>query len=405
MLMRRVYVDHNATTPLEPAVVEAMMPFLREEFGNASSIHSVGQRARAAVEAARAQVAGLIGAREKEVVFTSGGTEADNLAVRGVVGASMLPRKHVITSTIEHHAVLNTCQALEAEGVEVTYLPVDSRGLIDVNDVKRAITDDTVLITIMHANNELGTIEPIAEIAALAREHNQTAEARAAARIVVHTDAVQTAGKLSLDVKELGVDLLTLSAHKLYGPKGVGALYLRRGLPLKPLLFGGHHERDRRAGTENVAGIVGLGKATELAAAQGREETERVSQLRDELERRLVAAVPQCGINGAGAPRTPNTTNLYFDFVEGEALVIALDLKGVACSTGAACSSGAVEPSHVLTAIGLPPERARASLRFSLGRHTTREEIDTILQVLPPTVEHLRALSPLYKKPVEAEAR
>jgi len=393
--MRRVYLDHNATTPLAPEVLRAMTPYLTEEFGNASSIHSVGQRARAGVEQARSQVAALLGAREKEIVFTSGGTEADNMAIRGVVGASERARKHIVTSAIEHHAVLNTCQALEAEGVSVTYVPVSSGGVVDPEDVRRAITPDTVLITLMHANNELGTVQPIAEIAALARER----------KIPFHTDAVQSAGKLPLDVKELGVDLLSLSAHKIYGPKGVGVLYIRRNLPLKPLFFGGHHERDRRAGTENVAGIVGLGAAAELAAAHFEAEGKRIAALRDELERRLLERVPQAGLNGDRARRTPNTTNLYFDFAEGEPLVIALDLKGVAVSTGAACSSGAVEPSHVLTAIGLAPERARASLRFSLGRSTTREDIDYVCEVLPGVVEHLRELSPLYSKTGSIAAR
>ncbi len=392
--MRRVYFDHNATTPLAAEVLEAMQPYLTEEFGNASSIHSVGQRARAGVEQARAQVAALIGARDKEIVFTSGGTEADNLAIHGVVGAAERPRKHIVTSTIEHHAVLNTCQALEAEGVSVTYVPVSRGGLVDPEDVRRALTPDTVLITIMHANNELGTVQPIAEIARIARER----------KIPFHTDAVQSAGKLPLNVAELGVDLLSLSAHKIYGPKGVGALYIRRGLPLKPLMFGGHHERDRRPGTENVAGIVGFGVAAERAYAHLAEEASRLAGLRDELERRILERVPHTGLNGDPARRTPNTTNLCFDFIEGEPLVIALDLKGIACSTGAACSAGAVEPSHVLTAIGLPPERARASLRFSLGRANTREEVDYVAEVLPAVVEHLRELSPLYKKPAAARA-
>jgi cysteine desulfurase len=392
--MRRVYFDHNATTPLAPEVLEAMAPYLTEEFGNASSIHSVGQRARAGVERARAQVAALLGAREKEIIFTSGGTEADNMAIRGVVGASERPRKHVVTSAIEHHAVLNTCQALEVEGVAVTYIGVGRNGIVDPEDVRRAITPDTVLLTLMHANNELGTVQPLTEIARIARER----------KIPFHTDAVQSVGKIPLNVAELGVDLLSLSAHKLYGPKGVGALYIRRNLPLKLLMTGGHHERDRRPGTENVAGIVGLGAAAELARLHREEESKRLAALRDSLERRLLASIPHCGLNGDPARRTPNTTNLHFDFVEGEPLVIALDLKGVAVSTGAACSSGAVEPSHVLTAIGLPPERARASLRFSLGRATTAADVDYVCEVLPAVVEHLRSLSPLYKKPVPASA-
>ncbi|HXE75596.1 MAG TPA: cysteine desulfurase NifS [Candidatus Xenobia bacterium] len=390
--MRRVYFDHNATTPLAPEVLEAMMPYLTEEYGNASSIHSVGQRARAGVERARAQVAALLGARDKEIVFTSGGTESDNMAIRGVVAAADRPRKHVITSTIEHSAVLHTCQALEAEGVAVSYVPVNRGGVVDPEDVRRAITSDTVLITIMHANNELGTVQPIAEIARIAREH----------KIPMHTDAVQSAGKIRVNVEELGVDLLALSAHKLYGPKGVGALYIRRNLPLKPLMTGGHHERDRRPGTENVPGIVGLGAAAELARLHLEEEGKRLAALRDDLERRILASVPHCGLNGDPARRTPNTTNIHFDFIEGEPLVIALDLKGIAVSTGAACSSGAVEPSHVLTAIGLPPERARASLRFSLGRASTEADVDYVCEILPGVVDHLRALSPLYKKAVAA---
>ncbi|MDA2912951.1 cysteine desulfurase NifS [Acidobacteriia bacterium AH_259_A11_L15] len=398
--MRRVYLDYNATTPLAPEVVQAMLPFLTEEYGNASSIHSVGQRARAAVEQARAQVAALIGAREKEIVFTSGGTEADNLAVRGVVEAAERPRKpesgkHVVTSTIEHHAVLNTCQALEAEGVAVTYVPVNSAGLIDPEEVRRALTPDTVLISIMHANNELGTVQAIAEIARIARGR----------KIPFHTDAVQAVGKLPVNVREWGVDLLSLSAHKICGPKGVGALWVRRGMRLKPLFFGGHHERDRRPGTENVPGIVGLGAAAELAGARRAEEAVRVKSLRDELESRILARVPHATVNGDRQQRTPNTSNISFEFVEGEALVIALDLKGIACSTGAACSAGAVEPSHVLTAIGLSPEGAHGSLRFSLGRQTTREDIDYVAETLPAVVEHLRELSPLYKKSVAAASK
>lgn len=388
MTGRRVYIDHNATTPLAAEAFQAMRPLLAEDYGNPSSIHRAGQQVRAAVEHARTQVAALIGAGEKEVVFTSGGTEADNLAIRGVVGASSKSRKHIVTTTIEHHAVLNTCQALEAEGAEVTYVGVDSRGIVNPEDVERAITPDTILLTVMHANNELGTVQPIGEIARIARQR----------KIPFHTDAVQSAGKLPVNVRELGVDLLTLSAHKLYGPKGVGALYVRGGLRLKPLMSGGHHERDRRPGTENAAGIVGFGAAAELARQRFGEEAEREAKLRDELESRILVRVPHAGINGAGALRTPNTTNIYFDYAEGEALVIALDLKGIACSTGAACSSGAVEPSHVLTAIGLPPERARASLRFSLGRETTAEDVNYIAETLPDVVEHLRALSPLYKR-------
>lgn len=388
--MRRLYFDHNATTPVERTVLEAMLPFFSEEFGNASSIHSAGQRARAAVERAREQVAALLGARAAEITFTSGGTESDNLAIFGVVAAAEGDRKHVIATAIEHSAVLNTCQALEKQGVAVTYVPVGRDGVVDPSDVRRAIRPETVLITVMHANNELGTVQPVEEIGRIAAE----------ADIFFHTDAVQSAGKVPIDVEQLGVDLLSISAHKLYGPKGVGALYARKGTRLHPILFGGHHERDRRPGTENVAGIVGLGSAAEQARLHLAEESARIAALRDRLEAGLLERIPHARANGSRAHRTPNTANITFPFCEGEALVIALDLKGIACSTGAACSSGAVEPSHVLTAIGLPPEEARASLRFSLGRANTAADVDFALAVIPGVVEHLRELSPLYKKTV-----
>jgi cysteine desulfurase len=393
--MRRVYFDHNATTPVDHEVLEAMLPFFADEFGNASSIHSFGQRTRAAVEQARESVAALLGVRPAEMVFTSGGTESDNLAIFGVVaaGGGAAGRKHVITTEIEHHAVLNACQALERRGVEVTYLPVSPEGLVDPDDARRAIRPETVLITVMHANNELGTLQPIEEIGRIAAE----------ADIYFHSDAVQSAGKVPLDVDRLGVDLLSISGHKLCGPKGAGALYVRKGTRLEPLLYGGHHERDRRPGTENVAGIVGFGKAAELARRRLGEGSARVATLRDRLEEGLLAAVPYDRVNGSRTQRTPNTTNITFSFVEGEALVIALDLKGLACSTGAACSSGAIEPSHVLTAIGLPPEDARASLRFSLGHDNSEEDVQFALSLIPGVVEHLRELSPLYKKPVAAQ--
>ena len=392
MASQRVYIDYNATTPVDPRVAEVMVPYLTEHFGNASSIHSIGQRAHAAVENAREQVAELIGTRAKEIIFMSGGTEADNHAIRGVAGASNKERKHIITTTTEHNAVLNTCQMLESGGVRVTYVPVSEQGAVDPEDIRKAITPETVLITVMHANNELGTVQPIAGIAAIAREHE----------IPFHTDAVQSAGKVPVKAEEWGVDLLSLSAHKLYGPKGVGALCIRGALPLEPLIFGGKHQRARRPGTENVAGVVGMGAAAELARLQFEEEGKRLSALRDRLERSILECVPFAAASGAGAPRTPNTANIYFDFIEGEALVIALDLKGIACSTGAACSSGAVEPSHVLTAIGLPPERARASLRFSLGRMTREEDVDRVLETLPVVVGQLRELSPRYKEAAAA---
>jgi len=389
--MDRLYFDYNATTPVLPEVLEAMMPFYAGVYGNPSSIHHFGQQARSAVEQARSQVARLLNCRPNEVVFTGGGTEADNLAILGAVRAAP-PRgngtKHVITTRIEHHAVLNACEALEKEGVEVTYLPVDSSGVIDLDDLGRALRPETLLVTVMLANNEIGTIQPVAEAAAIARQHGA----------LMHTDAVQAAGKLPLDVKALGVDLLTISGHKLYAPKGVGALFVRRNTRLQPLTFGGRHERDRRPGTENVPGIVALGRAAELAGQSLAAESTRLSRLRDRLERGLLARVDEAAVNGDPARRVYNTSNIHFDYVEGEALVIALDLKGVACSTGAACSSGAMEPSHVLTAIGLRPDQARASLRFSLGKHSTEEEVDRLLEIVPDVVSRLRELSPVYKK-------
>jgi cysteine desulfurase len=386
--MKPVYLDYNSTTPVAQEVLEAMLPYFSREAGNASSIHSFGQRARSAVEHARAAVAELMGARPAEIVFTSGGTESDNLAVRGIVAASAGSRKHLITSQIEHHAVLNTCQELEREGVDVSYVRASPQGVVDPEDVRRALRPETVLITVMHANNELGTVQPVEEIGKIAAE----------ADVYFHSDAVQTAGKLPIRVEAMGADLLSISAHKFRGPKGVGALYVRKGTRLRPLFYGGHHERDRRPGTENVPGIVGLGRAAELASANLAADAEGIAGRRDRLERELLARVPHARANGSQAPRTPNTTNIVFPFVEGEALVIALDLKGVACSTGAACSAGAVEPSHVLTAIGLAPEDARASLRFSLGHETTDEEIDFAISVVPGAVEHLRELSPLYQR-------
>ena len=392
--MNRVYLDFNATTPVEPEVIDAMLPYFSAEFANAASIHTPGQKARAAVETAREQVAALIGARPQEIVFTSGGTESDNHAIFGIVEAAGGHEKHIVTSAIEHEAVLNTCQALEKRGVRLTYLATSADGQIDLGDVRRAIRPETVLITIMHANNELGTVQPLEEIGRIAKE----------ADIYFHTDAVQSAGKISIDVNKLQVDLLSISGHKLYAPKGIGALYVRGGTRLRQLLYGGHHQRGFRPGTENVAGIVGLGKAAEIARKSLVEDAQRISALRDRLQQGLLHRVPQSRVNAASAPRTPNTTNLVFPGVEGEALLIALDLKGLACSTGAACSSGAVEPSHVLTAIGLPPEEARASLRFSLGRHTTPADIDFVLNVVPAAVAQLRELSPTFRKEATAHS-
>ena len=385
--MKRVYFDCNATTAVEPAVVEAMLPYLSGEFGNASSIHGFGQRARGAVETAREQVASLLGARAQEIVFTSGGTEADNLAIFGCVAAAKRPA-HVITSAIEHHAVLNACQKLERDGVAVTYVAVGADGIVDAEEIRRALRAETVLISVMHANNELGTIQPIEEIGEIARE----------AGVAFHTDAVQSAGKLPLDVTRLGVDLLSLSAHKIYGPKGIGALYVKTGTRLEPMFYGGHHERDRRPGTENVAAIVGLGRAAESARALLDESATRISAMRDRLEETILETIPHCRVNGDRSRRVANTTNITFAGAEAESLVIALDLRGVACATGAACSSGAVEPSHVLTAIGLTPEQGRSSIRFSLGRNTVEAEIDFAVNAVRAAVEKLREISPRYRK-------
>ena len=387
-MMRRVYLDNNATTPLAPEVFEAMKPYLAEDYGNASSIHWFGQRAKAAIENAREELAHLIHARPAEIVFTSGGTESDNAAIFGIVEAAKRPSKHVVTSNIEHHAVLYASRELEKRGVRVTYIRAGADGVVDPADLERAIEPDTVLITVMHANNELGTIQPLEEIGLMARERD----------IYFHSDAVQSVGKIPVDVEELGVDLLSLSAHKLNGPKGVGALYVRKGTILKPLLYGGHHERDRRPGTENTAGIVGLGRASALAREGIAEEGARVGVLRDELERAILERVPLSAVNGDRARRLPTTTNIRFDHIEGEGFVIALDLKGVACSTGAACSSGSVEVSHVLSGIGLTPAQARSSIRFSLGRYNTPADVAATLEVLPEVVERLRAVSPHYKK-------
>jgi cysteine desulfurase len=392
-MVRRVYLDNNATTPVLPEVMEAVRPYFGERFGNASSIHSHGQQTRAAVERARESVAALIGARASEIVFTSGGTEADNLAVFGVVGPGSRAGivgdgDHVISSTIEHHAVLNACRHLEQVGCSVTYVQVDGRGVVDPEDVRRALRPSTKLISIMFANNETGMVQPVAEIGAIARE----------ADVYFHTDAVQAAGKIPVRVDEIGCDLLTVSAHKLHGPQGVGALYVRKGTALSAQIYGGRHERSRRAGTENVPGIVGLGKAAELAlAGLSRGDGLKMGALRDRLERELLG-IEACGVNGANASRVPNTSNLYFEGIDGEALVIALDLKGLAVSTGAACSSGAIEPSHVLMAMGMPAERARASIRFSLGKMNSAEDVEFALGLVPETVGRLRKLSPVWKE-------
>jgi len=382
--MDRYYFDHNATTPVAPEVLRAMEPCFTGVYGNASSIHWFGQQARMLLEQARRQVAGLLGARPQEIVFTGGGTEANNLAILGAVRSSTRAPRHVVTTTTEHPCVLDACRALEREGVDVTLVRVGADGLVSPGDIRAALRPETVLVSVMCANNETGVIQPIREIAAMARE----------AGALVHTDGVQATGKIPIDVRDLGVDLYSLSAHKIYGPKGAGALYIRRGVKLSPIVFGGHQERDRRPGTENVSGAVGLGAAADLARRTLAAESERLAALRDRLERALIERAGEAGVNGAGAPRVPNTTNIHFDYLEGESLVIALDLAGMAVSTGAACSSGSVEPSHVLTAMGMRPERARASIRFSLGRQTTAEQVDALVAAVGESVVRLRELSP-----------
>ena len=383
-MLRRVYLDNNATTPVLPEVFEAMRPYFGEHFGNASSIHHHGQETRSAVERARDSVASLLGCQAAEIVFTSGGTEGDNLAIAGLTS----PGDHIITSTIEHHAVLHACKHSEETGCEVTYVPVDSRSLVNPDEVRRALRPNTKLISIMTANNETGVLQPVEEIGKIAAE----------AEVYFHTDAVQAAGKVPIDVQRIGCDALSISGHKIHAPQGVGALYVRKGTHLQPLFYGGRHERSRRAGTENVPGIVGLGKAAELAM-QGfkRGDHEKMSALRDRLQKGILAQVEDTGVNGDGAPRVPNTANIYFDHIEGESILISLDLKGLAVSTGAACSSGAIEPSHVLIAMGLRADRARASIRFSLGKQNTDEDTDIALALVPETVARLRELSPACK--------
>ncbi|HZS52455.1 MAG TPA: cysteine desulfurase family protein [Bryobacterales bacterium] len=384
--MERLYFDHNATTPVAAEVVEAMLPCFSQAYGNASSIHFFGQQAKLLLERARRQTASLLGCRPAEIVFTSGGTEANNLAILGVVRNSSRTRRHVITTAIEHPCVLDACRQLEREGVEVTRVRVGSDGVVSPDDIRAALKPHTVLVSVMHANNEIGTVQPIQEISAAAHS----------AGVLMHSDGVQSAGKIPVDVRELGVDFYAFSGHKIYGPKGAGALYVRKTARLQSILFGGHQERGRRPGTENVAGAVGLGAAAELARRELLADAARLERLRDRLERAVLERIPFTGVNGAKARRVPNTTNIYFDCLEGEAMVIALDLKGMAVSTGSACSSGSVEPSHVLSAIGLDAARARASIRFSLGRQNTDEQVDALVEAVEAAAAHLRKLSPAY---------
>jgi cysteine desulfurase len=395
--MNRIYMDANATTPLLPEVFEAMRPFWIEHFGNASSIHQHGQHARAAVDHARDSIARLFHCRASEIVFTSGGTESDNLALFGTITSELSATKertHVITTSIEHHAVLHAAESLEHRNIDVTFLPCTAQGIIEPAELIGAIRPNTKLVSIMYANNETGVVQPIAALAAIAH----------AAGALFHTDAVQAAGKVPLDLSPHGplkdVDLLTISGHKMYAPKGIGILFVRRNVRLNPMMHGGSHERQRRAGTENVAGIVGLGKAAEISQQWLQTEgPTKLAALRDRLEQGILAQVDEAGVNGGSATRVANTTSIYFDHVEAEALVIALDLKGLSVSGGSACQSGATEPSHVLTAMGLSPARARATIRFSLSKLTTEEEVDQAIKLVPTAVAHLRDLSPTYTKP------
>jgi len=384
--MKKIFLDHAATTPADPRVVEAMLPYFSDSFGNPSSIHSLGLETRTAVAEAREKVASLIGAVSDEIVFTSGGTEADNLAIKGVAQANAQKGKHIVATRIEHHAVEESCRYLEKQGFKVTLVGVDQDGMVRPGDVEKAITPETILISVMHANNEVGTIQPIAEIGKLARKRG----------VYFHTDAVQTVGHIPAMVDELGVDLLAVSAHKLYGPKGVGVLYVRKGTRIVSFLHGGGQERGLRASTENVPGIVGLGKAAEIAQAEMDAESKHVTRLRDKLIKGILERIPQVRLNGHPTQRLPNNVNISVASVEGESLAVSLDLEGIAVSTGSACSSEAMEPSHVLTAMGVPVELARGSVRFSLGRENTDAEIDRVLEAFPRIVSRLRAMSPLW---------
>jgi len=385
---KRVYLDHAATTYTKQEVLEEMLPHFTKVYGNPSSIHSFGREARKALDYARERTAGAFKAEPSEIFFTGGGSEADNWAIKGVAFANEKKGKHIITTAIEHHAVLHACQYLEKRGFKVTYLPVDEHGLITVEQVKKAITDETILITIMFANNEIGTIQPIADIGALAKER----------KILFHTDAVQAAGHVKIDVDDMNIDLMSISGHKLYGPKGVGALYVRRGVKLDPLLHGGAQERNRRAGTENLPAIVGLGKAVEMAVENMEENSARLERMRDRLIEGILSKVDNVRLNGHPIKRLPGNVNFSFEFIEGEALLLSLDIKGIAGSSGSACTSGSLDPSHVLLAIGLPHEIAHGSLRLTLGDENTDEDIDYVLEILPEIVQRLRAMSPLFNQ-------
>jgi len=381
-------MDHAGTTPVRPEVVEAMLPYFTENFGNASTIYSYGREAKKALEDSREKVAQLIGADAKEIYFTSGGTEADNWALRGVAAANIKRGNHIITSAIEHHAVLHTCEDLERQGFKITFLPVDEYGLVDVKHVVDAITDKTIMVSIMHANNEIGTIEPIKAIGEAIKQKKPD--------IIFHTDAVQTVGKIPVDVNDLGVDLLSMSSHKIYGPKGIGALYIRKGTKISPFMTGGAQESKRRAGTENIPGIVGFGKAAELAKSELQEQYDKLIKLRDKLINGIMETIPYTRLNGHPTLRLPHNVNFSFEFIEGESMLLNLDMKGICASSGSACTSGSLDPSHVLLAIGLPHEIAHGSLRLTLGRDNTEEDVNYVLEVLPGIVNKLREMSPLF---------
>jgi cysteine desulfurase len=393
--MRRIYMDHAGTTPMRKEVLDAMMPYMTEKFGNASTIYFYGREAKKALEESREKVALLIGANSNEIYFTSGGTEADNWALKGVADANKDRGNHIVTSSIEHHAVLHTCEDLEKKGYRVTYLPVDKYGLINPEHVINAITDDTILVSIMHANNEIGTIQPIAEIGQTLKKQKRN--------VLFHTDAVQTVGKIPVNVGELGVDLLSISSHKIYGPKGIGALYIRKGTKINPIIFGGAQEKQKRAGTENIPGIVGFGKACELLYREIEQENKKLSCLRDALISGITEKIPYVILNGHPQKRLPNNVNVCFKFIEGESLLLNLDMKGICASSGSACTSSLLEPSHVLLAIGLPHEIAHGSLRLTLGRDNTKQDVEYVLEALPDIVRKLRNMSPLYAQREEMQ--
>ncbi|MGB2770395.1 MAG: cysteine desulfurase NifS, partial [Candidatus Zixiibacteriota bacterium] len=387
--------DHSATTPLRPEVLETMRAYLANRFGNASSIPGFGREAKVALEEARETVVGIIHAASSEVFFTSGGTESDNLAIKGTAFANRKKGKHIITSEIEHHAVLESCKFLEKEGFEVTYLPVDSQGLVDPDDLRQAIRDDTTLVSIMHVNNEVGSIQPVEELCTIAKDKG----------VYFHSDAVQSVGKMRVDVQTSNVDMLSMSGHKIYGPKGVGALYVRKGVRITPWTHGGHHERSRRAGTENVPGIVGFAKALELMNQELEDQREHMKNLTETFYRRLVQSIPDVVLHGNSTKRIPNILSLSFKGVEGESVILSLDMKGVAVASGSACTSGTLEPSHVLSAMGVPPEVAQGAVRFSFGRDNTMEDVEYVLSLLPEIVQRLRSISPLYAQKQQGQSK